>query len=83
MVWADLDKVSHTLSGRWRSDLEHPSVSEAVRGLLQRVFLVDILEYPCGGRLRIIAINTRPDVIQAVAAAIILSHQEPARAPPT
>jgi hypothetical protein len=51
--------------------------------LLQRVFLVDILECPCGGRLRIIAVITRPDVIQAVAAAIILSHQQPARAPPT
>ncbi|MFT5433102.1 MAG: hypothetical protein ACI9OJ_003807, partial [Myxococcota bacterium] len=30
--------------------------------LLQRVFLVDILECPCGGRLRIIAVITRPDV---------------------
>jgi hypothetical protein len=50
--------------------------------LLQRVFLVDILRCPCGGRLRIIAILTKPDVVAAVAAAIILSHQQPARAPP-
>ena len=50
--------------------------------LLMRVFLVDVLACPCGGRLRLIAVLTNPDVVQIVAAAIILSHQQPARAPP-
>jgi hypothetical protein len=50
--------------------------------LLQRVFLTGILACPCAGRLRLIAVITQPDVIEAVAAAIILSHQLPARAPP-
>lgn len=52
------------------------------RDLLQRVFLEDLLACPCGGRLDQIAVIVDPDVVQTVAAAIILSNQAPARAPP-
>ncbi len=50
--------------------------------LLRRVFSVDLLECPCGGRLELVAVVTDPDVVQAVAAAITLSQQRP-RGPPT
>ena len=50
--------------------------------LLRRVFLIDLLACPCGGRLRQIAVITDPDIVQAILAAVILSHQAPARAPP-
>jgi len=50
--------------------------------LMQRVFHEDVLACPCGGRLRIVAVLTQPDALQAVAAAIILSSQSSARAPP-
>ena len=43
--------------------------------LLRRVFLVDLLAYPCGGRLRLISVITQPDVVEVVAAAIILSRR--------
>jgi len=50
--------------------------------LLQRVFLVDALLCPCGGTLKPLGIVRNPDVAQAILAAIVLSHQAPARAPP-
>ena len=45
-------------------------------------FLKDLLACPCGGRLQRIAVITDPDLIETVAAAIILSNQTLARAPP-
>lgn len=50
--------------------------------LLARVFHTDAHACPCGGRLRYVATLTRPDVVQAVAAAIILANQHPSRGPP-
>jgi hypothetical protein len=50
--------------------------------LLQRVFLSGILACHRGGRLRLVPVITQPDIIEAPAVAIILSHQLPARAPP-
>jgi hypothetical protein len=50
--------------------------------LMQRVFQIDVLACPCGGRLRMIATILNPDIIESIAAAIILSSQAPARAPP-
>jgi len=53
------------------------------KDLMRRVFLIDVLACPCGGRLRIIAVLAQPDVVEAVAAAIILCQQTvSARAPP-
>ena len=49
--------------------------------LLKRVFSVDLLECTCGGRLELVAVVTDPDLVAAVAAAIILSQQCP-RGPP-
>ena len=49
--------------------------------LHQRVWLRDIMACPCGGRLRIVAVLTQPDVMDAVLAAMILSTQ--AARPPT
>jgi hypothetical protein len=50
--------------------------------LLRRVFFIDALLCPCGGRLKPLGIVRNPDVVQAILAAIVLSHQAPARAPP-
>ena len=50
--------------------------------LLLRVFLIDVLACPCGGRLRVVQTVTDPDVVQAILAGIILSNQAPPRAPP-
>jgi hypothetical protein len=50
--------------------------------LIQRVFLQDVLACPCGGRLRTIAVINNPDIAEAIGAAIILTHQQPARGPP-
>lgn len=47
-----------------------------------RVFVKDVLQCPCGGRLRVVAVITKPDVIEAFAAAITLCKQSPARGPP-
>jgi hypothetical protein len=52
------------------------------RDLLQRVFLVDATRCPCGGTLRTIRLVTDPEVGEAILAALILSKQHPARAPP-
>jgi hypothetical protein len=47
--------------------------------LLQRVFEVDALRYPeCGGRMRILAVITEPDVARRILACLDL----PSRAPP-
>ena len=51
--------------------------------LLRRVFDTDDLACSCGGRFRLIAVLTQPDVVQIVAAAIIMSAQKPARGPPS
>ena len=50
--------------------------------LIRRVFAMDDLARDCGGRFRLIAVLTQPDVAQVVAAAIILSSQKTARGPP-
>ncbi len=50
--------------------------------LLRRVFSVDLLACPCGGRLQHVSVITDPDVVEAILAAIVLSNQAPARAPP-
>jgi len=50
--------------------------------LLRRVFGIDAPLCPCGGRFRVVAVIETPDVIQAVAAALIASgHLAPHRAP--
>ena len=53
------------------------------RDLLKRVFLADVTRCPCGGVLTVVDVVEKPDVVQAVLAAIILCDQAPPRAPPT
>jgi len=50
--------------------------------LIARVFLVDILSCPCGGRLDFVRAVSEPNVVQAILAGIILSNQATPRAPP-
>ncbi len=53
---------------------------------MKRVFLIDVLECPCGGRRQIIATITEPDVVRAILRALHLPEEEPpighARDPP-
>jgi hypothetical protein len=53
--------------------------------LLQRVYDFDALACPCGGRLRVIALITEPEVAVAILAALHLPSSPPpiarARAP--
>ena len=53
------------------------------KDLSERVFLVDALLCPGGGRLWLIRLVKDPDVIDAILAAITLTKQAPARGPPT
>ena len=50
--------------------------------LMLRTFQRDVTLCPCGGRLRMLAAIRQPDVVAAVAAAIILSTQRRAHPPP-
>jgi hypothetical protein len=50
--------------------------------LMLRTFRRDVTVCPCGGRLRMLAAITQPNVAEAIAAAIILSSQRRARPPP-
>jgi hypothetical protein len=50
--------------------------------LLKRVFVLDIKQCPCGGRLQLIDAVPRPDIFQAMGAAMVLTTQQPARGPP-
>jgi len=50
--------------------------------LLARVFGFNALACPCGGHFRPVAVITQPDVIVAILAAMVLSANTSARAPP-
>jgi hypothetical protein len=54
--------------------------------LLRRVFKFDVLECPCGGRRRVIAFITEPEVVKDILVAVHLPSAVPeverARAPP-
>ena len=54
--------------------------------LLRRVYNVDVLAFPCGGRIRLIAVIERPDVIRRILKHIGLPAEPrsiaPARSPP-
>jgi hypothetical protein len=50
--------------------------------LLRRVWQIDALACPCGGRLRFIALVTEPEPVREILVAIGLDPTPPARAPP-
>jgi hypothetical protein len=50
--------------------------------LLKRVWSIDALACPCGGRLRFIAIITEPEPVADILVAMRLDSKPPARAPP-
>ncbi len=50
--------------------------------LVQRVFLVDVLDCPCGGRRRVLAMVFDPRSIERILRHLGLPHVAPPRAPP-
>jgi hypothetical protein len=44
---------------------------------MKRVFLIDVLECPCGGQRKIIAMITEPEVIRAIQRALHLPEDLP------
>ena len=51
--------------------------------LMLRVFAIDVLECPCGGRRSLIAVITQPDVIRAILDCLALSSNGSPRSPPS
>ncbi len=50
--------------------------------LMKRVFAIDVLECPCGGRRSVIAVITQPPIIRAILDCLGLSSAGSARSPP-
>ena len=50
--------------------------------LVRRVFLVDVLRCPCGGRRGVLSMVFNPDSIKRILRHLGLPHEAPARAPP-
>ena len=50
--------------------------------LLKRIYSIDALRCPCGGRLKFIALVTEPEPIAEMLGALGLCPTPPARAPP-
>ena len=44
--------------------------------LMKRVFKIDVLRCPCGGRLRFVAAIFEPTAIQAIIAAVHLADED-------